>query len=163
MMGKLSMRKLFCLTALVISIISGLAIGQMVDQAEIQSVKKDYLGLNPVSKPFSLIDLSRLQFSHSYSFSYFSGSGRSGSVGLYTGSIFYELSRSLSLDFRLGIAHDPGALFGSSLNSDAAFYPAVSLDYHPSRSFRFSIGFESYPGFYRSPYYRYNSYNRRRF
>ncbi len=157
------MRKLFCLTALVISIMSGMAFGQMVDKAEIQSAKKDYLGLNPVSKPFSLIDLSRLQFSHSYSFNYFSGGGTSGSVGLYTGSIFYELSRSLSLDIRLGIAHDPGALFGNSLNSDAAFFPAVNLDYHPSRSFRLSIGFESHPGFYRSPYYPYNSYNRRRF
>ncbi len=157
------MRKLYCLTALLMLITAGPAFGQMVDKAEIQSAKEDYLGLNPVSKPFSLIDMSRLQFSHSYSFSFFSGSGTSGSVGLYTGSIFYELSRSLSLDIRLGIAHDAGALFGNSLETGATFFPAVNLDYHPSKSFRLSIGFESHPGLYRNPYYPYNFYNRRRF
>jgi hypothetical protein len=157
------MRKLYYLTALLLLSMTGMVFGQMADKAEIQSVKEDYLGLNPVSKPFSLVDLSRLQFSHSYSFSYFSGSGTSGSVGLYTGSIFYELSRSVSLDIRLGIAHDPGALFGNSLETGAAFFPAISLDYHPSRNFRLSIGFESRPGYYQNPYYSYNSYNRRRF
>ncbi len=158
------MRKLFCLTALSILILTGLAFAQMADKAEIQSAKEDYLGLKPVSKPFSLIDLSRLHFSHSYSFNYFSGGGTSGSVGLYTGSIFYELSRSLSLDVELGIAHDPAALFGNSGGTDAAFYPAVNLDYHPSRNFRLSIGFESHPGFYQSPYYYpYYTDNWRRF
>ncbi len=158
------MRKLFCLTALSILILTGLAFAQMADKAEIQSAKEDYLGLNPVSKPFSLIDLSRLHFSHSYSFSYFSGGGTSGSVGLYTGSIFYELSRSLSLDVELGIAHDPAALFGNSVGTSAAFFPAVNLDYHPSGNFRLSIGFESHPGFYRSSYYYpYYTDNWRRF
>ncbi len=160
------MRKLTIWTSILILVSGGVAFGQMADKAEIQSVKEDYLGLNPVSKPFSLIDLSRIHFSHSYSFSYFSGGGTSGSVGLYTGSIFYELSNSLSLDVQIGIAHNPGALVNNNLETDAAFYPAARLDYHPSNNFNISIGFESHPGYYyRNPYY-YNSYypyNWRRF
>jgi len=132
---------------------------QMADQAELQSVSEDYLGLKPVSKPFSLIDLSRLNWSHSYSMSFFSGGGTSATVGMYTGSIFYELSSSLSLDMQFSIAHNPGSFFDQSVNTDAAFYPSVNLDYHPSDKFRLSVGFASYPGYYyNDPFYRYNPY-----
>ena len=128
---------------------------QLVDQAEVQSVKKDYLGLTPVDKPFSLIDISRIKISHSYSISYFSGGGQSSSLGMYTGNIFYEITPSLSLDVALGIAHNPGALFNQSMTTDAQFYPAMQLDYHPSEKFRLSVGFISYPGYYYyNPYYR---------
>jgi hypothetical protein len=158
------MRKIMILTTISLLVLTSISFGQMADKAEIQSVKEDYLGLKPVSKPFSLIDLSKLHFSHSYSFTFFSGGGTSGSVGLYTGSMFYEFSHSLSLDVQLGIAHDPSALFGNNVGTDASFYPAVNLDYHPSNNFRISVGFESHPGFYQSPYvYPYYPYNWRRF
>jgi len=157
------MKKLFYLIFAIIIIVTGPLSAQMLDKAEIQSVKKDYLGLNPVSKPFSLIDMSRIKFSHSYSFSYHSGGGTSGSVGLYTGSIFYELSPSLSLDIMLGIAHNPGALVNDNIQTDAAFFPAFSLDYHPSNNFRLSLGFESRPGYNQNLYNYYYPYNWRRF
>ncbi len=157
------MRKIIILTAISILVLANISFGQMADQAEIQSVKEDYLGLKPASKPFSLIDLSKLHFSHSYSFTFFSGGGTSGSVGLYTGSMLYEISHSLSLDFQLGIAHDPSALFGNNAVTNASFYPAVNLDYHPSKNFRLSIGFETVPGFYQNPYsnpYYFNNWRR---
>jgi hypothetical protein len=158
------MRKIIILTVFSILVLTGFSFGQMADQAEIQSVKEDYLGLKPASKPFSLIDLSKLHFSHSYSFTYFSGGGTSGSVGLYTGSMLYEISNSLSLDVQLGIAHDPSALFNNNVETNASFYPAVNLDYHPSSNFRMSIGFQSVPGFYQNPYSNpYYPYNWRRF
>jgi len=130
----------------------------MVDQADLQSAKEDYLGLKPVNKPFSLIDLSRIKWSNSYSVSFFSGGGSSSSLGMYTGSIFYELSSSLSLDMRFSIAHNPGALFDQAATTDASFYPAINLDYHPSDKFRLSVGFISYPGVYNDSYNLYNPY-----
>jgi hypothetical protein len=147
------MRKATIYLFVLVIVLAITATAQMADRAEIQSIKKDYLGLNPVSKPFSLIDMSRLKFSHSYSVSFFSGGGSSGSLGMYTGTIFYEISPSLSLDIALGIAHNPGSLFGQEAPTDARFFPAAELNYHPSERFRLSIGFVSHPGFYNNPYY----------
>ena len=135
------------------------ASAQLVDKAEIQSVKENNLGLKPAAKPFSLIDLSRIKWSHSYSVSYFSGGGSSTGMGLYTGSMFYEISSSLSIDMQLSVAHNPGSLFNNSAANEASFYPAVNLDYHPSDNFRLSVGFISVPGnYYYNPYYLNNPY-----
>jgi len=134
------------------------AAAQLSDEAEIQTVKQDYLGLQPASTPFSLIDLSRVKWSQSYSVSFFSGGGTSGQIGLYTGSLFYEFTPSLSIDVGIGIAHNPGALVNSSTSNDAQFYPSFNLDYHPSENFRLSVGFARVPGYYHNPYGYYNPY-----
>jgi len=148
--------KKICLLIAITVLTSGSVLAQFSDQAEIKEIKSNVTGLQPVSKPFSLIDLSRVKWSHAYSVSYFSGGSYSGSVGMYTGSIFYEFSKSLSLDVKLGLAHNPGALFDSRTDNEAAFFPAFNLDYHPSDKFRLSIGYAKYPGF--NPYgYRYRS------
>ncbi len=143
-------------TILLAIFLVGTTTAQFADKAELESTQKDHLGLNPVDKPFSLIDLSRLQWSHSYSFSFVSGSGYSGSMGMYTGNIFYEFSQSLSLSLRLSIAHNPEALFNQTMGTNAQFYPGLRLDYHPSDKFHISVGFESYPGVYYNPYYNYD-------
>lgn len=149
------MRKIAILTILfgIFAISSGF--GQMAEDAELQAIKENRLGLQPVSKPFSLIDLSRINFAHSYSFSYFSGGGTSGSVGLYTGQIFYEISSNLSLNLKLGIAHNPGSIFDRAQSTDAVFLPGARIDYHPSDNFRISAGFNTYYGNYYSPFENY--------
>jgi hypothetical protein len=152
------MRKRIFATAVIFMVLVSVASAQLVDQADIETTKNDYLGLKPASKPFSLIDLSKLRWSNSYSLSFYSGSGSSGSMGLYTTSLFYEFSRALSLDFQLGVAHNPGSLFNSDISSDAVFLPGFNLDYHPSNNFRISLGFERYPSdYFYNPYstYRY--------
>ena len=131
------------------------ASAQMADISEAKEIKTNNLGLQPASKPFSLIDLSRLNFSHSYSFAFFSGGGSSGSVGLYTGNIFYELSSSLSLNIQLGVAHNPSALFDRMQSSNALFLPGATVDYHPSDNFRITAGFNTHYG---NNYYPFNSF-----
>jgi len=125
-------------------------------------MKDAYLGLEPVGMPFALLDLSRLEWSHSYSLNFFSGAGGSGTMGLYTGSVLYEFSPKLSLDLKLGIAHDPGSFFDRSTGTQAVFLPGVHLDYHPSPKFRLSATFDTYLGNPYNPnnplyndYYRY--------
>ncbi len=149
------MRMRFCLTVLFFILISISLSAQMIDKAEIGNMKKDYLGLKPAGKPFSLIDFSKLQWTHSYSISFFSGGGTSGSSGLYVGNIFYEFSSKLSLNLKLGIAHDPGSIFDRSKGQNAAFLPGIHLDYHPSPNFTISAGFDTRP---QNQYYYYNPY-----
>jgi hypothetical protein len=136
---------------------------QMIQQAEAQAIRNDYSELRPVSKPFSLIDLSRVKWSHSYSVTFFSGGSSSDLMAMYTGSLFYEVSSSLSVNFALGIVHNPEVFFNSSVQSGAAFYPAFNVDYHPSDHFRISVGFISHPGFYNEPYGPFDRYSWRRY
>jgi hypothetical protein len=134
--------------AIIIILLIGLppVSAQMADKVELDSMQKDYLGLKPADAAFSLIDLSRIHWSHSYSISFFSGGGTSGSLGMYTGSIFYDISSSLSLNLKLGIAHNPGSLFDRSVSTNAAFLPGVMIDYHPSDKLHISAGFDTYYG-----------------
>ncbi len=149
------MKRYFARTIIALILITSAVSAQMADQVELNSIKKDYLGLEPASNTFGLIDLSRLHWSHSYSFAYYSGAGYSGSVGMYTGNILYEFSPKLSMNFKLGVAHNPGALVDRTASSDAVFLPGLTLDYHPSSSFRITAGFDTYygPGNYYSPFY----------
>ena len=156
------MRKIIGFTLLLLMLIALSGSAQMVDKVEIDNMQKDYLGLKPAGQPFSLIDLSRLKWSHSYSISFFSGGGTSGTNGLYVGNIFYEFSSKLSLNLKLGIAHDPSSVLERGSGQNAAFLPGVHLDYHPSPNFTISAGFETYQrNLYdrNSPYYNYRRLN----
>jgi len=135
------------------------AYGQLADQAEIANVNNNTgIGLNPASSPFSLIDLSRVKWSHSYSVSFFSGGNNSSSLGLWNSSMFYEFSNNLSLTLNLGVAHDANALFGGE-SSFSKILPGFLLDYHPSNNFNLRVGFQSYAGY--NPYYYDYWYNNR--
>jgi len=149
------MKKIAILTILIGVFAFSFGYAQMAEDAELQSIKANNLRLQPAAKPFSLIDLSRLHFSHSYSLSYFSGGGTSGSMGLYTGQIFYDISSDLSLNLKLGIAHNPGSVFDRTQSTDAVFLPGARLDYHPSENFRITAGFNTYYGNYYSPFESY--------
>ncbi len=149
------MKKVAILTILLAILAFSSGFAQMAEEAALNTIKKDHLGLEPASKPFSLIDLSKLHWGHSYSFNYFSGGGTSGSVGVYTGNLLYEFSGSLSLGLQLGIAHNPGALFDKMQQTNAVFLPGATLDFHPSENFRITAGFNTYYGNY---YYPFGSY-----
>ncbi|RME28379.1 MAG: hypothetical protein D6800_03965 [Candidatus Zixiibacteriota bacterium] len=107
-------------------------------------------GIQPAQNPFSLLDFSRIRWSHSYSVSFFSGGNGSGTVGLLNTTMFYDISRSLSLAVNLGIEHSGGAIWGDA-NNKARFLPGFTLDYHPSENFRMSLIMQRVDGLY-SPY-----------
>jgi hypothetical protein len=66
------------------------------------SAEENLLGLNTENKSFSLLDPSRVKMWHSYTFSYFSGRGGSGNIGLYLNTIEYRPSDPLRLQVSLG-------------------------------------------------------------
>jgi hypothetical protein len=135
---------------------------QFVEQSPPNTdIAEQSFGAPPAETPFSLLDLSRIKWSHSYSVSYFSGGLGSGSLGLFTTTMFYEFSSKLSLDFNLSVAHDPSALWNDGKTSNTAFLPGFSLDYHPSQKFRMSLTYQQFVGNpYYSPYYSPNYYRR---
>ncbi|MEW6051626.1 MAG: hypothetical protein AB1644_11285 [Candidatus Zixiibacteriota bacterium] len=132
-------------------IISGLLIvstgwSQTTDLASLQSAgQSSALGARPVSSPFSLLDMSRVRWSNSYSMSFFSGGGLSGSVGLLNSTMFYDFSPKLSLALNIGILHNTGALWGQG-SSDASILPGFRLDYHPSSKFSMALEVQQYSG-----------------
>lgn len=138
------------LALLVFSVVSTGA--QMADRAELREIKSENsVSFQPANSAFSLIDLSRIRWSHSYNMSYYSGSFGSGSYGLYTGSLIYEFSPSLSMYLDVGIGQNLGALVSSDQSSSAQVFPGIAFDYHPSRNFRLSVSIS------RSPYSPYGN------
>jgi len=123
---------------------------QMTDQAEVEKITQEYdLGLS--RRPsVPLLDLSRLNMAHSYSISFFSGGGQSGSAALYNNTMTYRLADPLTLTLNLGILHNHGAIWGD--NNKAVFLPSGYLDWRPSKNFSLSVGFESVPAYYNGYY-----------
>ncbi len=115
-----------------------------VDRVKVNEIRnQNAVSVEPAVKPFSLIDLSKLKWSHSYSVSFGSNSFGSSGVGMYTGSLLYEFSPKLSMQFALGVAQN---LSGNAVNSTGDLFPAFALDYHPNSKFRLRINVQ------RSPY-----------
>ena len=150
----------FIATALVVLLSIGSLAAQQADVASLKESTANArtgLGVNPASNPFSLLDLSRITWSHSYSVAFFSGGGSSGSAGLWNTTMNYDISSRLHLAVNLGVLHSPGALWGNG-DSNADFLPGFRLDYQPSKNVLMSISFQKVVGY--SPYYngRYRRY-----
>lgn len=136
------------------------ASAQFSDKASLDRITRDNaLGTRPAASPFSLIDLSRVRWSHSYSVTYFSGGGRSASLGIWNTTMLYEISSKLSLALNLGAAHNPGGLW-TGADHDAMFLPGFHLDFHPSAKFRMSVTFQRVMG-YAAPNWPGNGYRHR--
>lgn len=113
---------------------------QMADQAELREINsRNAVSIPAAASPFSLLDLSKIQWSNSYSLSYGSGSAGSGSYGMFTTSMLYEFSPSLSMALAVGVGHNPSSIFNNEANSSADLFPAFSLDYHPNNKFHLNL------------------------
>lgn len=154
------MKKLF--TTIAVLLLAVPVSAQLVENAPTPpNVTESTYGSEPSPTPFSLLDLSRIRWSHSYSVAYFSGGLGSGTLGLLNTSMFYEFSNSLSLNLSVGVLHDPSALWGDARNNSSELLPGFALDFHPSDNFSMIVSYQRFGGYgYYSPYY-YPSYYRR--
>jgi hypothetical protein len=117
--------------------------------SEIESKQNDLLGVKSETKNWSLLDPQRLKLHHSYTFSYFSNSKYSGSMGVYTTTLGYQLSDPLSLTLSLNYLHQPLSVFGKDdtrLKSD--ILPNFQLHYNPGNSFSLWINVVTLPSSY---------------
>lgn len=118
------------------------------------------IGAKSSFSPWSLLDGSRVTWSHSYSVSFFSGGNSSGSLGMLNSSMLYEISPELTLALNLGVLHNAGAVFGSG-EYGAEFLPGFRLDWRPSEKFFMSVSFQKVVGSpYGSPYLGRDYYRR---
>ena len=132
------------LTAALILALPLVGSAQMIEKVDLTSAESiGRFGSQAAPTPFSLLDLSRISWSHSYSVSYFSGGNNSGSAGLLNSTMFYEISSKLSLAVNIGVAHDPGAMFSNG-QSNSTILPGFALDYHPSENFRVSVRYQKF-------------------
>lgn len=157
------MRTLIALALVMLMAIPASA--QFADEARLQESQSSLsLGSAPVKTPFSLIDLSKLHFSNSYSLSFTSGGLGSGTAGLLNTTMLYEFSPSLSLAVNIGLSHTSGSIYDANA-SNADILPGFSLDYHPSDKFRMNLSYQKvngamYPfGYGWSNWYRSNWYD----
>jgi hypothetical protein len=153
------MKRTLVTCAVVLVCATGLSAQQvgLTGQPSIASPAVSGIGIKPAASPWSLLDLSRIRWSNSYSVAFFSGGGSSGSMGVLNTSLFYEFSSKLALTVNLGVAHNPGAIWGRGENN-ATFYPGFRLDYRPSDKVSMSLQVERVNGYYITPdgfrYYR---------
>lgn len=135
------------LIIMVLVVCAASASAQLSDRVALDNTTRaNSLGIAPVARVSSLIDLSRVRWSHSYSLAYSSGA-YGGSAGLLNTTMFYDFSSSLSLAVNLGVLHNPGAVWGDAKNN-TTLLPGFLLDYHPSDKFRLSIGMQTRYGGY---------------
>ena len=119
--------------------------------AQIPTVPKSHtgenlLGVKSNAGNFSLLDPSKFRMSHSYSFSYLSGGRMSGSFGVYTNLLEYQVSKPLTLTLSLNYLHQPLSVFGKDqLRIKDAVLPNFHLRYRPSDSFSFTIDVLTFP------------------
>ncbi|MEW5994497.1 MAG: hypothetical protein AB1744_08890 [Candidatus Zixiibacteriota bacterium] len=142
----------YFVTIVLTLVIAAAASAQLTDQARLEALtQSNSLGVKPATSPFSLLDLSKMRWYHTYSLSFFSGSGQTGSMGLLNSMMIYELSSKFTLGVNLAVAHDIAGVsrFGSQ---SVDFYPGFRLDFHPSSKFQMSLSVQRVPADYRYYY-----------
>ena len=119
---------------------------------------------SPTTSIFSFIDPSRFNMQHTYSMSYISGGGNSGSLGLYTNRMSYTVNQNLQLIADIGYLHQPFSGVGNmpfSLDQGELFYGG-ELRYTPTDNSMIRLRFENAPtnlwqrnnrNYFYSPYY----------
>lgn len=91
-----------------------------------------------------LLDLSRIEISHSLSYGFSSSSWGSESGGLWTTRASYRISNPLAVSVDVGALINPagGEPF---LSTENIFLRGVNLDYRPSKHFQLYVAYRNYP------------------
>jgi hypothetical protein len=121
--------------------------------------------LTTPSSLFGLLSPNRFSMNQSYSLSFYSGGGQSGSLGMFNNAFNFRLSDPLMLRVDMGVMHQPfGGPKGSGLqNQNAHFMGGAELIYRPSERFMMQVGVSNNPytngsfgnyGFYENPFGR---------
>ncbi len=107
----------------------------------------------------SLLDPSRFSMSHSYSMSFSSMGGQSFNQGLYLNTMNFRFSDPLTMQLRIGYAHQPlgGGMGLNGGDNGQLFLQRAMIQYKPSENTTFTLDFQSLPS---SMVYPYSYYSR---
>jgi len=113
----------------------------------------------------SFFDPSKLTLKQSYSLSYYSGSGRSGSIGYYMNSIEYAVASPLKIRVDIGYLHSPSNMISKNSTGlgNGVIIPGVAIDWRPTDNIRFNIDIRQVPAYnslndYRRNYNQWEDY-----
>jgi hypothetical protein len=105
----------------------------------------------------SLLDPSRMHMSYGYSMAYASSNQGSIMQGAFTTDMIYDLSRPITLMFRLGYLHEPyNTYLPDGMTSQGQVFGGAGLTYRPTKDIVFQFEFQHIPGSiltYQSPFY----------
>lgn len=128
-------------------VVLGLAVGSA--EATVPETPSAVLGTNATPSVgllnSGLVDLSRLELSHSLSYSFSSSStygNRSG--GLWLTRASYRISNPLKLAVDVGAVLDPTG-DGPLMDENSFFLRGVELNYKPSKSFQINVSYQNLP------------------
>jgi len=104
---------------------------------------------SPVTSIFSFIDPSKFNMQQSYSVSFLSGGGHTGSVGLYTNRLSYTISQNLQIIADIGYLHQPFSGLGNmplSLDKGQLLFGG-ELRYKPTDNSLIQLRIENAPNY----------------
>lgn len=116
------------------------------------------------SSIFSFFNAENFRMNHSYSMSLMTMGGRSMSMGMYTNSMFYQISDPLDVRLDVSMAHSPHNTFNNNMSDfSGVFISRAEVNYQPSENFRVQFLFRQIPygtygygsSFYDPWYHRY--------
>lgn len=155
------MRQLIKWGIILTAIIPMVAFGQLRNGTNEEIGLRDQLGLPSYTSNgllLGFIDMSRIQFNHSYSLSMISGGGNAQSLGLFTSQFSYAVNPKLSLAGTVGWLHSPLGQFSTSnvANSNPAQFSNSPLQngqlfwqgevlYRPTENTAFHISYNNFP------------------
>jgi hypothetical protein len=106
----------------------------------------------------SLLDASRMQWHYGYSMAYASSNQGSVMQGAFTTDMIYNLSRPITLMFRLGYLHEPyNTYLPEGMAPQGQFFGGAGITYQPTKNMVFQFEFQHIPAStiaYQSPFYR---------
>ncbi|HWP83101.1 MAG TPA: hypothetical protein VNN76_10655 [Bacteroidota bacterium] len=154
------MKKLLGL-AIVLVAAGSVAFGQFKANIEPKPTVSESLVRPDDGLIFGWFDPSRLTMRHSYSLSYSSFGGRGLSLGVYTNSLYYQISAPLDVQFDISVMHSPFNSFGKEYQNQLSgiYLSRAQLNYRPAENMLFQIQFRQVPAMYWMGNYGYGSWN----
>jgi hypothetical protein len=116
--------------------------------------KPSELVQKPIGLLNSFLDPNRFSMDQSYTLSFMSSGRQSTNLGMYLNTMTYQISDPLLMQLRVGYLHQPLGRMNSVPSSfnNTFFVQGAQLLYHPSKSLRISLEYQSIPSMM-SPYY----------
>jgi len=98
------------------------------------------------SSIFSFFNAENFRMNHSYSMSFMTMGGSSMSLGMYTSSMFYQISDPLDVRLDVSMAHSPHNSFNNNMSDfSGVFISRAEVNYQPSENFRVQFQYRQVP------------------
>lgn len=152
------------LMTIIILVTVSFTLGQLKNQMP-QQVNVGHTMLSPSSNNMLLgfINPDNFKMFHSYNLSFTSFGGNSIALGVYTNSMFYQISDPLSMQVDVSIMYSPYSSFGKEFQKDLSgiYISRAALNWRPTDNLFINIEYRNLPmtyGYY-SPFYRLSRLN----